>query len=82
MERCGAPGSEVDFVGPPETVAERLGNAITAIGGDGAPITTPFQRTNRLFIVEVTEGLGPAMQHRVHADRSRRPDPRRVLRGY
>jgi alkanesulfonate monooxygenase SsuD/methylene tetrahydromethanopterin reductase-like flavin-dependent oxidoreductase (luciferase family) len=64
MERFGAPGSEVDFVGSPDTVAERMGNAAEAIGGDGFLISTPFQRTNRRFIVEVTEGLVPALQRR------------------
>ncbi len=64
MERFGAPGSEVDFVGSPDTVAERLGNVMAAVGGDGFLISTPFQRTSRRFIVEVTEGLVPAMQRR------------------
>jgi FMN-dependent oxidoreductase (nitrilotriacetate monooxygenase family) len=64
MERFGAPGSEVDFVGSPDTVAERMGNAMEAIGGDGFLISTPYQRTNRRFIVEVTEGLVPALQRR------------------
>ena len=35
-----------------------------AIGGDGFLISTPFQRTNRRFIIEVTEGLVPALQER------------------
>ena len=35
-----------------------------AVGGDGFLISTPFQRTSRRFIVEVTEGLVPAMQRR------------------
>jgi long-chain alkane monooxygenase len=41
-----------------------MGNAAEAIGGDGFLISTPFQRTNRRFIVEVTEGLVPALQRR------------------
>jgi FMN-dependent oxidoreductase (nitrilotriacetate monooxygenase family) len=64
MERFGAPGSEVDFVGSPGTVAERMGNVMEVVGGDGFLISTPFQRTSRRFIVEVTEGLVPAMQRR------------------
>ncbi len=64
MERFGAPGSAVDFVGSPDTVAERMGNVMEAIGGDGFLISTPFQRTSRRFIVEVTEGLVPALQRR------------------
>ena len=64
MERFGAPGTEVDFVGSPDTVAERMRDAMEAIGGDGFLISTPFQRTSRRFIVEVTEGLVPALQRR------------------
>jgi alkanesulfonate monooxygenase SsuD/methylene tetrahydromethanopterin reductase-like flavin-dependent oxidoreductase (luciferase family) len=64
MERFGAPDSEVDFVGTPDTVAERMENAMETIGGDGFLISTPFQRTNRRLIVEVTEGLVPALQRR------------------
>lgn len=64
MDRFGSEGSEVDFVGSPDTVAERMGNAMEAIGGDGFLVSTPFQRTSRRFIVEVTEGLVPALQRR------------------
>jgi len=64
MERFGAVGSDVDFVGSPDTVAERMGQVAEAVGGDGFLISTPFQRTSRRFIVEVTEGLVPALQRR------------------
>ena len=62
MERFGVPGSEVDFVGSPDTVAERMGAVAEAVGGDGFLISTPYQRTSRRFITEVTEGLVPALQ--------------------
>jgi hypothetical protein len=39
-----------------------MGNVAEAIGGDGFLISTPFQRTSRRFITEVTEGLVPALQ--------------------
>ena len=45
-------------------VAERMRDAMEAIGGDGFLISTPFQRTSRRFIVEVTEGLVPALHRR------------------
>lgn len=61
MERFSVPGSEVDFVGSPETVADRMANVMDQVGGDGFLVSTPFQRT---FIVEVTEGLVPALQRR------------------
>jgi alkanesulfonate monooxygenase SsuD/methylene tetrahydromethanopterin reductase-like flavin-dependent oxidoreductase (luciferase family) len=62
MERFGAVPSDVEFIGSPATVAERMGNVAEAIGGDGFLISTPFQRTSRRFITEVTEGLVPALQ--------------------
>jgi FMN-dependent oxidoreductase (nitrilotriacetate monooxygenase family) len=64
MERFGEPGSEVDFVGSPETVADKMASVMEQVGGDGFLISTPFQRTSRRFIVEVTEGLVPALQRR------------------
>jgi alkanesulfonate monooxygenase SsuD/methylene tetrahydromethanopterin reductase-like flavin-dependent oxidoreductase (luciferase family) len=64
MERFGIPGSEVDFVGSPDTVAERMGQVAEVVGGDGFLISTPYQRASRHFIVEVTEGLVPALQRR------------------
>jgi alkanesulfonate monooxygenase SsuD/methylene tetrahydromethanopterin reductase-like flavin-dependent oxidoreductase (luciferase family) len=55
---------ELEFIGSPETVAERMGQVMEAVGGDGFLISTPFQRTSRRFITEVTEGLVPALQRR------------------
>ncbi len=55
---------DVDLIGSPDTVAERMGQIAEAVGGDGFLISTPFQRTSRRFINEVTEGLVPALQRR------------------
>ena len=44
----------IPLIGSPDTVAERMGEAMEAIGGDGFLISTPFQRISRRFI---TEGL-------------------------
>ncbi len=52
----------LDLVGTPDEVAERLGEAMTEVGGDGFLISTPFQRINRRYINEVCEGLVPALQ--------------------
>jgi hypothetical protein len=41
-----------------------MGKVAEAVGGDGFLISTPFQRTSRRFIIEVTEGLVPALQRR------------------
>jgi long-chain alkane monooxygenase len=54
----------IPLIGSPDTVAERMGEAMEAIGGDGFLISTPFQRISRRFITEVCEGLVPALQRR------------------
>ena len=64
MERFEAVEPELEFIGSPDTVAERMGLVMEAVGGDGFLISTPFQRTSRRFITEVTEGLVPALQRR------------------
>jgi long-chain alkane monooxygenase len=51
-------------IGSPDTVVERMGEAIEAIGGDGFLISTPFQRISRRYVNEVCEGLVPALQWR------------------
>ena len=52
------------LVGTPDDVAAKMGDAMEAIGGDGFLISTPFQLTSRQRIVEITEGLVPALQRR------------------
>jgi long-chain alkane monooxygenase len=54
----------IPLIGSPDTVAERMGEAMEAIGGDGFLISTPFQRISRRYITEVCEGLVPALQRR------------------
>jgi hypothetical protein len=54
----------LNLIDNPDAVAERMGEAIEAIGGDGFLISTPFQRISRRFINEVCEGLMPALQRR------------------
>jgi FMN-dependent oxidoreductase (nitrilotriacetate monooxygenase family) len=54
----------LDLIGTPDEVAERMGAAMDAVGGDGFLISTPFQRISRRFINEVCEGLAPALQRR------------------
>ncbi|HLY88743.1 MAG TPA: NtaA/DmoA family FMN-dependent monooxygenase [Acetobacteraceae bacterium] len=64
MDRFEAVEPELSFVGSPDTVAERMRRVMEAVGGDGFLISTPFQRTSRRYIIEVTEGLIPALQRR------------------
>ncbi len=52
------------LVGTPDEVAEKMGAAMEAIGGDGFLVSTPFQRISRRVVVEITEGLVPALQRR------------------
>ena len=40
------------------------GQAWAEIGGDGFPVSAPFQRVSRRFINEVCEGLVPVLQRR------------------
>jgi long-chain alkane monooxygenase len=52
------------LIGTPDEVAEKMGEAMEAIGGDGFLVSTPFQRISRRVVVEITEGLVPALQRR------------------
>jgi FMN-dependent oxidoreductase (nitrilotriacetate monooxygenase family) len=63
-ERFSGLPPELELIGTPDRVAARMGELMTAVGGDGFLISTPFQRTSRRFINEVTEGLVPALQRR------------------
>ena len=56
--------SGLNLIGTPEEVADRMGQAMAEIGGDGFLISTPFQRVSRRFVSEVCEGLVPALQRR------------------
>lgn len=56
--------SSVELVGTPDSVAERMGEVMEEVGGDGFLITTPVLRVSRRFIVEVADGLVPALQKR------------------
>lgn len=52
-------------VGTPEQVADRLGAVMEEVGGDGFLITRPFTTMlSREYILEVCEGLVPALQRR------------------
>jgi FMN-dependent oxidoreductase (nitrilotriacetate monooxygenase family) len=53
-----------DLVGTPEQVADRMGEMMEEVGGDGFLITSPVMRLNRRYITEITDGLVPALQRR------------------
>lgn len=57
----GIPG----LVGTPDQVADRLGEVMEEVGGDGFLITRPFtSNISRQYILEICEGLVPALQRR------------------
>ena len=51
-------------MGTPDTVADRMGEVMEEVGGDGFLITSPVMRLNRRYITEVCDGLMPALQRR------------------
>jgi alkanesulfonate monooxygenase SsuD/methylene tetrahydromethanopterin reductase-like flavin-dependent oxidoreductase (luciferase family) len=56
--------NELDLIGTPDEVADKMAAAMGFVGGDGFLISTPFQRTSRRYINEVCEGLVTALQRR------------------
>ncbi len=56
------PGSgNIDFIGTPDSVAAEMGEVIQEIGGDGFLFSDPLTRKK---LVEVTDGLAPALKKR------------------
>jgi FMN-dependent oxidoreductase (nitrilotriacetate monooxygenase family) len=53
--------SSLDLVGTPDSVAEEMGEAMEAVGGDGFLITG---KPNRRYISEIADGLAPALKRR------------------
>ena len=53
--------SDLDLTGTPDQVAERMGEAMAAVGGDGFFICQPFLRSSRRYVLEITDGLVPAL---------------------
>lgn len=64
MDAAGGLVSSVELVGTPDQVAERMGEVMEEVGGDGFMLTTPVLRMNRRWVTEVTDGLVPALQRR------------------
>ncbi|EHS53945.1 FMN-dependent oxidoreductase, nitrilotriacetate monooxygenase family [Rhizobium sp. PDO1-076] len=56
--------SSVELIGTPDQVAERMGEVMAEVGGDGFLITTPVLRVSRRYLAEVADGLVPALQKR------------------
>ena len=55
-------GGSVDLVGTPDSVAAQMDEAMQEVGGDGYLLVLP--NVSRKTVVEVTDGLIPALQQR------------------
>ncbi len=64
IEASGGIVASVELIGTPEQVADKMAETMEVVGGDGFLITTPVQATNRRTVIEVCEGLVPALQRR------------------
>ena len=56
--------SSMELIGTPDQVAEKMGEAMAEVGGDGFLITTPGMRVSRRYLIEIADGLVPALQRR------------------
>ena len=64
VDGAGGLVSSVELIGTPDQVAERMGDVMAEVGGDGFLITTPVLRVSRRYVVEIADGLVPALQKR------------------
>ncbi len=64
VESSGGIAASIELIGTPDQVADQMAEAMAEVGGDGFLITTPTQAVSRRVILEVTEGLVPALQRR------------------
>ena len=64
VEASGGIAASIELVGTPDQVADRMGEAMAEVGGDGFLITSLVQSVNRLQVIEVTDGLIPELQRR------------------
>ena len=62
--REGGKSCCLDLVGTVEEVADQMAAAMEEVGGDGFLIRHPFHDISRRYILEVAEGLVPALQRR------------------
>jgi alkanesulfonate monooxygenase SsuD/methylene tetrahydromethanopterin reductase-like flavin-dependent oxidoreductase (luciferase family) len=57
---AGGTSDSIELVGTPDQVADKIGEAMEQVGGDGFLIST--QRVSKQYITEICEGLIPALQ--------------------
>ncbi|WP_439816069.1 NtaA/DmoA family FMN-dependent monooxygenase [Zavarzinia sp. CC-PAN008] len=64
VEASGGLVASVELIGTPDQVADKMGETMEEVGGDGFLITTHTNSVNRRLIAEVCDGLVPALQRR------------------
>ncbi len=64
IDTGGGLSSSIELIGSCEQVADRMEEAMEAIGGDGFLITMAGKAASRRAIIEVCEGLVPVLQRR------------------
>ena len=64
VDGAGGVVSSVELIGTPDQVATKMGEVMEEVGGDGFLITTPVLRVGRRYLVEIADGLVPALQKR------------------
>ena len=64
VESSGGTAACIELIGTPDQVADMMGDAMASVGGDGFLITTPGQGVSRRQVIEITDGLVPALQRR------------------
>jgi FMN-dependent oxidoreductase (nitrilotriacetate monooxygenase family) len=70
--------ASVHLVGTPDDVAEAMGRTMEEVGGDGFLLTTNAQTMSRRQVIEICDGLVPALQRKGLA--RTRYEPGQVLR--
>jgi FMN-dependent oxidoreductase (nitrilotriacetate monooxygenase family) len=66
LRECAQDGisSSVELVGTPDEVAEKMGEVMDEVGGDGFLISTGSARLSRRYLIDIADGLVPALQRR------------------
>jgi alkanesulfonate monooxygenase SsuD/methylene tetrahydromethanopterin reductase-like flavin-dependent oxidoreductase (luciferase family) len=59
---AGGTSDSIELVGTPDQVADKMGEAMAEVGGDGFLIST--QRVSKQYITEICDGLIPALQRK------------------
>lgn len=66
FRECLADGisTSTELVGTPDDVADQMGAIMDEVGGDGFLISSGSARLSRRYLIDITDGLVPALQRR------------------